>query len=173
MPLRQLWGGYLRQLERRPIVVKALSSATTFSLTDILAQGRERHIAAPGEAATYDPVRTVRNGLFGLLWLGPTNHVFWGRSVLGLEHWFPGSAWRMVLSRVVVDQMTAMPANMLVFLAWQPLLRCARQLTCDSLPLPTECLLSITLHFINSCIATTRRDMAMAAGRVLGRLTGG
>ena len=90
------------------------------------AQAREISIAPPGEAAMYDPVRTARNGLFGLMWLGPTNHVFWGRSVFGLEHWFPGSSWRNVLSRVAVDQMTAMPANMLVFLAWQPLLRYAR-----------------------------------------------
>ena len=40
--LRRLWGGYLRQLERRPIVVKATSSAITFSLTDALVSNDAR-----------------------------------------------------------------------------------------------------------------------------------
>eukprot|EP01048_Picozoa_sp_COSAG05_P002265 COSAG05_NODE_88_length_20344_cov_12.094690_11_plen_176_part_00 len=38
--LRRFWGGYLRQLERRPVVVKATSSAITFSLTDALVRAR-------------------------------------------------------------------------------------------------------------------------------------
>ena len=38
--LRRLWGSYLRQLERRPVVVKATSSAITFSLTDALVRAR-------------------------------------------------------------------------------------------------------------------------------------
>ena len=73
-------------------------------------------------AARYDAARTMRNGLFGLLWLGPINHVFWGRSVFGLEYWFPGPSWRAVFSRVAVDQATVMPLNMVIFLSWPSLL---------------------------------------------------
>ena len=52
--LRRLWGGYLRQLERRPIVVKATSSAITFSLTDTLVSNDARAsiVFLPLSAAT-------------------------------------------------------------------------------------------------------------------------
>ena len=127
----QMW--YLRMLRHTPMRTKALTSCCTFSLTDSLAQWRERVKARESslhDAATtsldrscqYDPVRTARNGLFGLLWLGPVNHIFWGRTPLGLEFWFPGSSWRAVFSRVAVDQVTVMPLNMVLFLAWPALL---------------------------------------------------
>ena len=45
MGLRRLWAGYLRQLERRPIVVKATSSAITFSLTDALVRASSSRCA--------------------------------------------------------------------------------------------------------------------------------
>ena len=60
---------------------------------------------------------------FGLLWLGPLNHVFWGTTRFGLEYWLPGPSWRAVFSRVAVDQMTVMPLNMVMFLSWPALLR--------------------------------------------------
>ena len=120
-----LWGVYLRMLHQRPMRTKALTSCCTFSLTDSLAQWRERVRSRELHATNtppFDPVRTVRNGLFGLLWLGPVNHIFWGRTPLGLEFWFPGSSWRAAFSRVAVDQLTVMPLNMAVFLAWPALL---------------------------------------------------
>ena len=117
-----MWQLYLRQLALRPMAVKACTSCTTFSLTDALAQAREAQ-RAEGKQVSYDGARTARNGLFGLLWLGPLNHVFWGRTVFGLEHWFPGSSWRAVFSRVLVDQLTVMPLNMVAFLSWPSLLQ--------------------------------------------------
>lgn len=75
-----------------------------------------------GIVQQYNVMRTVRNGLFGFLWLGPVNHIYWGKTPLGLEYWFPGTTWRAVFSRVVVDQITLMPVNMVVFLAWPALL---------------------------------------------------
>ena len=72
--------------------------------------------------APYDVVRTAKNGLFGLLWLGPMNHIFWGKTVFGLEYWFPGPSWGAVFTRVLVDQCTNMPLNMVIFLAWPSLL---------------------------------------------------
>lgn len=128
-----LWSAYLRQLHHRPLRVKACTSCCTFCLTDAMAQHRERSAALAARGSTsggaiapvvyrYDPLRTARNGLFGLLWLGPTNHIVWGKTAFGLEHWFPGSSWRAVFSRVAVDQVTNMPMNMVVFLAWPALL---------------------------------------------------
>jgi hypothetical protein len=117
-----LWQAYVRQLQRRPLVVKACTSGCTFTLTDLLAQWRERQKLGPAADARLDVVRTVRNGLFGLLWLGPTNHVLWARAPPGLEYFFPGASWRAVFLRVAVDQVTNMPLNMAVFLAWPALL---------------------------------------------------
>ena len=117
-----MWHLYLRQLRLRPMAVKTCTSCTTFCLTDALAQYREAH-RAEGKRPPYDVVRTMRNGLFGLLWLGPVNHIVWGRTRFGLEFWFPGSSWRAVFSRVLVDQLTNMPLNMVMFLSWPSLLR--------------------------------------------------
>ena len=113
-----IWRLYLRQLQARPMTTKACTSSVTFTITDLLAQKREA-----GTDPVIDPVRTLRSGLFGFLWLGPTNHFVWGRTrYIGLDWWFPGPSWRMVLSRVAVDQVTNMPLNMVVFHSWHPLL---------------------------------------------------
>lgn len=116
-----LWTAYLAQLRRRPAITKACTSCFTFSLTDCIAQWRERK---KGNGSWHDFSRTAKNGAFGLLWLGPLNHIFWGRTTrFGLEYWFPGPSWRAVLTRVAVDQATVMPLNMVVFLAWPHLLQ--------------------------------------------------
>ncbi|KAL1511869.1 hypothetical protein AB1Y20_005153 [Prymnesium parvum] len=115
-----LWEAYTRQLARRPVCVKACTSCTTFTLTDLVAQARE--CWDDSGHASFDPARTAQKGSFGLLWLGPLNHVFWGRTVFGLEYWFPGRSWSAVFTRVAVDQATNMPLNMVMFLAWPSLL---------------------------------------------------
>lgn len=117
--LPRLWQAYLSQLAARPQKTKACTSAVTFSVTDSIAQWRERKQCP---ATSHDFARTVRHGAFGLMWLGPVNHVFWSKSIFGLDYWFPGSSWRAVLTRVAVDQATVMPLNMVVFLAWPHML---------------------------------------------------
>lgn len=114
-----MWKAYLAQLHRRPIQTKACTSCATFSLTDCIAQWRERR---KDQLVSHDILRTAQKGAFGLLWLGPLNHVFWGTSKFGLEYWLPGPSWRAVMMRVAVDQMTVMPLNMVVFLSWPYLL---------------------------------------------------
>ena len=82
---RALASAYLRSLERRPVITKSCTSFCTFSVTDILAQQRERSVSCkPQEEGAWDPVRTCRGGLFGLLYLGPSNHLLWGKR-WGLE----------------------------------------------------------------------------------------
>ena len=107
-----LWRGYCSALQRHPFKVKAATSGCTFATTDAIAQSRDDK--------PYDWTATARNASFGVLWLGPANHLFWGRTV-GLERWFPGTSWANVFKRVVVDQATLMPLNMALFLAWPAL----------------------------------------------------
>ena len=122
-----MWNAYIAALHRRPVSVKACTSCITFSITDCIAQGRQRHHQRQQPSCLpvqqHDFAQTALNGLFGLLWLGPLNHIVWGRTIFGLEHWFPGPSWRAVFSRVAVDQVTNMPLNMVAFLAWPHLLR--------------------------------------------------
>ena len=60
---------------------KATTSGCTLATTgDAIAQSRDDK--------PYDWTATARNASFGVLWLGPANHLFWGRTV-GLERWFP------------------------------------------------------------------------------------
>ena len=121
----RLWNRYLLNLQQRPMIVKACTSCLTFSATDCIAQSRERSKARSAglPVPRHDAFQSARNGAFGLLWLGPLNHIFWGRSRFGLEYWIPGQSWSCVFRRVAVDQITNMPLNMVVFLAWPHLWR--------------------------------------------------
>lgn len=107
-----LWRGYCAVLQKHPFKVKAATSGCTFAATDGIAQSLDDK--------PYDWTATARNASFGVLYLGPANHVFWGRTV-GLERWFPGTSWPNVFKRVLVDQTTMMPVNMALFLAWPAL----------------------------------------------------
>lgn len=119
--LRAGWTTYTTQLRARPFAVKACTTGCTFAFTDLLAQRNEMRKA---QRTSIDLARNARSGFFGLIWLGPLNHVFWSmpQSRFCLEYWWPGSSWRAVFTRVAVDQVTNMPLNMAMFLAWQPLL---------------------------------------------------
>ena len=105
---------YMHSLERRPMLTKSSTSFAAFSITDLLAQRRERR-------AGWDAARTVRGGLYGFLYHGPFVHTLWGKR-WGLERVLPGSSWPMVVSRVAADQLALLPVNMLVFCAWPALL---------------------------------------------------
>ena len=124
MPLRGLWHLYTRNLAARPARTKATTSCLTFCTTDSIAQYRERRNGSTQQQQRHDIVRTAKHGCFGLLWLGPMNHMFWSRTpIVGLDYWIPGSSWGSVFARVFVDQVTLMPLNMLVFLSWPHLWR--------------------------------------------------
>ena len=105
---------YMHSLERRPMLTKSSTSFAAFSITDLLAQRRERR-------AGWDAARTVRGGLYGFLYHGPFVHTLWGKR-WGLERFLPGISWPMVVSRVAADQLALLPVNMLVFCAWPALL---------------------------------------------------
>ncbi|CAM9799719.1 unnamed protein product [Sphacelaria rigidula] len=89
-----LWAAYNKALASNPLVVKALTSLTGFTVGDILAQ----KFINPDE--DYDIMRTIRLGSFGALVHGPTGHWFYGM----LDKKMPGTAPMTVVSKVAIDQ---------------------------------------------------------------------
>ena len=90
-----LWARYNKLLEAQPLLTKALTSLTGFTLGDILAQ----KFIEPGDKP-YDLMRTVRLGTFGFLIHGPTGHYFYGF----LDSKLPGTAPMTVATKVAIDQ---------------------------------------------------------------------
>jgi len=90
-----LWARYNKLLEAQPLLTKALTSLTGFTLGDILAQKFVESSDKP-----YDLMRTVRLGSFGFLIHGTTGHYFYGF----LDGKLPGTAPLTVATKVAIDQ---------------------------------------------------------------------
>jgi protein Mpv17 len=90
-----LWARYNRLLDAQPLLTKALTSLTGFTLGDVLAQNFVEVSDQP-----YDIMRTVRLGSFGFLIHGTTGHYFYGF----LDSKLPGTAPLTVISKVAIDQ---------------------------------------------------------------------
>jgi len=73
-----LWASYNRLLEAQPLLTKALTSLTGFTLGDILAQ----KFIEPGDKP-YDVMRTVRLGFCFTVPLGTSFMDFWTPNSLG------------------------------------------------------------------------------------------
>jgi len=89
-----LWSKYNANLEKRPIITKALTSAIGFALGDYLAQ---KFI---DKRESLDLERLGRMASFGLLVHGPTGHFFYN----WLDKTIPGTEALAVASKVFVDQ---------------------------------------------------------------------
>lgn len=90
-----LWARYNKLLDAQPLLTKALTSLTGFTLGDILAQ----KFIEPGDKP-YDLMRTIRLGSFGFLLHGTTGHYFYGF----LDSKLPGTAPMTVATKVAIDQ---------------------------------------------------------------------
>jgi protein Mpv17 len=90
-----LWSRYNKLLDAQPLLTKALTSLTGFTLGDILAQNFIESRDQP-----YDIMRTVRLGSFGFLLHGTTGHYFYGF----LDSKLPGTAPITVATKVAIDQ---------------------------------------------------------------------
>jgi hypothetical protein len=74
----RLWQGYSEALTSHPISTKALTCATAYAVGDTIAQlSSTRQHSLPRRLLALDAVRTARLAMFGLLWTGPTGHVFY------------------------------------------------------------------------------------------------
>lgn len=90
-----LWARYNKLLDAQPLLTKALTSLTGFTVGDILAQS-----FIENEGKPYDIMRTVRMGSFGFLLHGTTGHYFYGF----LDGKLPGTAPITVATKVAIDQ---------------------------------------------------------------------
>ena len=90
-----LWARYNGVLDAQPLLTKALTSLTGFTVGDILAQNFVEDSGKP-----YDVMRTVRLGSFGFLIHGTTGHYFYGF----LDSKLPGTKPATVATKVFIDQ---------------------------------------------------------------------
>ncbi|KAF8071079.1 hypothetical protein HT031_001161 [Scenedesmus sp. PABB004] len=103
------WSGYKQQLAKRPLRTKALTSACVASLSDVIAQ---RLLGGP-----YNPRRTLKMAVWGLLIGAPSAHYWHAALARATARWPEGSTWS-ALRRVALDQLTFGPAYNLAFMAY-------------------------------------------------------
>lgn len=101
-----VWARYNKLLEAQPLLTKALTSLTGFTLGDVLAQNFINEDDKP-----YDFMRTARLGSFGFLLHGTTGHYFYGF----LDSKMPGTKPVTVASKVAIDQFFWNPIFGLMF----------------------------------------------------------
>ncbi|CAL0333369.1 unnamed protein product [Lupinus luteus] len=65
-------GWYLRKLETHPVMTKSITSSLIFAAADLTSQMITLH----SSSASYDLKRTSRMAIYGLLILGPSQHVW-------------------------------------------------------------------------------------------------
>ncbi len=106
----RLWSGYNAALEKNPLLIKALTSLTGFTIGDVLAQ----KFVMPDEVNGYDAMRTVRLGSFGFLVHGPTGHFFYS----WLDKQIPGTAMKTVATKVAIDQLIWNPIFGVMFFSY-------------------------------------------------------
>ena len=104
-----IWAKYNAMLEAQPLLTKALTSLTGFTICDILAQKFVNDDGKP-----YDVMRTIRLGSFGFLIHGTTGHYFYGF----LDSKLPGTKPITVASKVLIDQTMRIPIFGLMFFGY-------------------------------------------------------
>jgi protein Mpv17 len=94
-----IWEGYLHVLRNSPIATKAATSATVYTIGDIIAQRTEG-----ANMGDLDRPRILRSMLAGFIGHGPLSHFWYEIS----EHFFDNVAhltqWWAFIPKVVVDQ---------------------------------------------------------------------
>ncbi|KZV92099.1 hypothetical protein EXIGLDRAFT_836676 [Exidia glandulosa HHB12029] len=109
---------YNRSFDRSPYTTLAIANSGLSVLGDCLAQAVQVAGASDGETVRYDPVRSARFAVFGLV-MGP----FIGRWVKFLEQQFPMNAGKTtagnllaLTKRVASDQILMAPLGLTIFL---------------------------------------------------------
>jgi protein Mpv17 len=94
-----VWQSYMSVLTDSPVATKAVTSATVYTIGDVIAQSAEG--SAIGEI---DRMRTLRSMLAGLIGHGPLSHVWYNVSENLFEHLQWISFWSFI-PKVAVDQL--------------------------------------------------------------------
>lgn len=95
------WASYSAILNAAPIQTKAVTSATVYTIGDLIAQRTEG--ASMGEI---DRVRTLRSMFAGLLFHGPMSHYWYEINENLFENVLHCTAWWSFFPKVILDQTT-------------------------------------------------------------------
>jgi protein Mpv17 len=93
-----LWSSYSNVLAHHPVETKAVTSATVYTIGDILAQKSE------GAGDNLDHQRALRSLMAGLIGHGPLSHIWYNVSehlFHSVLHW---TAWWAFIPKVILDQ---------------------------------------------------------------------
>mgnify|MGYP005840527853 CR=1 FL=1 len=93
------WDGYLHVLRSSPIATKAVTSATVYTIGDIMAQRTEG--ASMGDL---DRPRILRSMLAGFIGHGPLSHFWYEISENFFDHVAHLTQWWSFIPKVIVDQ---------------------------------------------------------------------
>lgn len=93
------WLGYTNVLENSPVSTKAVTSATVYTIGDLIAQ---RSVGTSMEEL--DRPRILRSLLAGLIGHGPMSHVWYDVSEYCFNDIFGWTAWWGFIPKVIVDQ---------------------------------------------------------------------
>lgn len=94
------WSAYMRQLNDNPILTKAVTSGTVYTIGDVIAQQTETQ---ESEELTLDGMRVLRSFLAGLIGHGPLSHMWYNVCDFSFENVLHLSAawWPL---KILVDQ---------------------------------------------------------------------
>lgn len=95
------WLTYNEILDREPVFTKAVTSATVYTIGDVLSQRTEGR-----DVGEIDRWRVTRSMLAGLIAHGPLSHVWYDLSENLFENVLHWTAWWSFFPKVVLDQTT-------------------------------------------------------------------
>lgn len=94
-----VWDSYTSVLHNHPISTKAITSASVYTIGDLIAQRTEGK--AMGEL---DRMRALRSLLAGLIGHGPLSHLWYNFSENLFDHILHWTAWWSIVPKVALDQ---------------------------------------------------------------------
>jgi protein Mpv17 len=98
MPM-SVWQAYMGVLTDAPIATKAVTSATVYTIGDVIAQQTEGT-----SIDELDRMRTLRSMLAGLIGHGPLSHMWYNVSENLFDHVLHWTAWWSFIPKVAIDQ---------------------------------------------------------------------
>lgn len=95
------WASYSAVLNAAPIPTKAVTSATVYTIGDIIAQRTEG-----ADMGSLDRMRTLRSLIAGLIAHGPMSHLWYNLSEGLFDNVLHWTAWWSFFPKVILDQTT-------------------------------------------------------------------
>jgi protein Mpv17 len=94
-----VWDSYTSVLHNHPICTKAITSASVYTIGDLIAQRTEGK-----DMGELDRMRALRSLLAGLIGHGPLSHLWYNFSENLFDHILHWTAWWSILPKVALDQ---------------------------------------------------------------------